>query len=264
MLVLTRRRLLCFITSLPLIICAGCDLWPAHRQMTIRHDPETAVRKAALPPVAPTVHPLDFADSNEEAHVRPLVSSTTDPTPVMSTHAPATLSPAEKAALDTATRKDPRVAAALGARAAFIDADVLSDDGKVDFGCCTTASGGRPILLTYYNYVDNVAVQVTVRNDVVQSIDRRKGYVPPEGDEEIRAAIDLARRDARLSGRAQGLDGHALLMEPERGIIWNDAGYGHRVMWVTFERGTSGDPVYWAVVDLSDQRVLEAGEEPRR
>jgi hypothetical protein len=232
--------------------------------MTIRHDPETAVQKAALPAVAPTAHPLDFADSNDETHVRPLVSSATNPTPVMSKPAPATLSPAEKGAFDAAARKDPRVAAALGTRAAFIDADVPTNDAKVDFGCCTAASGGRPALLTYYNYVDNVAVQVTVKNDVVQSIERRKGYVPPEGDEEIRAAIDLARRDARLGGRVQDLDGHALLMEPERGIIWNDAGYGHRVMWVTFERGTSGDPLFWAVVDLSDQRVLEAGEEPRR
>jgi hypothetical protein len=258
----TRSSLSVFAPVL-LAICAGCDLWPAHRQMTIRHDPETAVQKTALPAATPSAHPLDFTDAHDDAHLRPLVSSATNVSGVTSTQGPATLSSAEKDALDAAARKDPRVAAALGARSAFIDADLSTTEGKVDFGCCTPASGRRAVL-TYYNYVENVPVQVTVKNDVVERIDRRSGYVPPEGDGEIRAAVDLARRDARLGRRVDGLDGHALLMEPERGIIWNDAGYGHRVLWVTFERGTSGDPLFWAVVDLSDQRVLEAGEEPRR
>jgi len=258
------RQFVRFTALFLFMICAGCDLWPAHRHATIRHDPETAIGKSPLPVAAPSPHPLDFADSNEETHVRPLVSSATQPTPVTSAEGPEALSTAEKSALDAAARKDVRVAAVLGSRAAFIDADFLGTDGKLDLGCCKTASGRRPVLLTYYSYANNIAVQVIMKNDVVAAVDRREGYVPAEGDEEIRAAIDLARRDARLGGRVQGLDGHALLMEPERGVIWNDAGYGHRVMWVTFERGTSGDPLFWALVDLSDQRVLEAGEEPRR
>ena len=50
-------------------------------------------------------------------------------------------------------------------------------------------------------------------------------------------------------------------MEPGDGLFWNDPGFGHRVFWVTFSQGLSGNPQYWAVVDLNEQKVLKAGKE---
>jgi len=246
------------------MISTGCDLWPARRHVAVRSDPETAVRKSALPAKTPRPHTFDFATSTEEAHVRPLVSSVSDRKLLTSEPGSEALTDGEKSALNAAARNDTRVASALGPRAAFIDAELVPADAKADFGCCKAATAGRHVVLTYYNYANDVAVQVTMKNNLVAKIDRREEFVPSEGEEEIHAAVDLARQDVRLAGRVQGLVGHALLMEPERGVIWNDAGYGHRVLWVTFEQGTSGDPLFWAVVDLSVQRVFEAGEEPRR
>ena len=61
--------------------------------------------------------------------------------------------------------------------------------------------------------------------------------------------------------RFPDLEGHAILMQPGDGIFWNDPGYGHRVFWVTFSQGLTGNPQYWAVVDLSEEKVLKAGKE---
>ena len=74
-------------------------------------------------------------------------------------------------------------------------------------------------------------------------------------------AVELARKDDRISASIQGLEGHAILMQPGDGIIFNDPGYGHRVFWVTFSQGVSGNPEYWAVVDLSERKVLKADKE---
>jgi hypothetical protein len=53
-------------------------------------------------------------------------------------------------------------------------------------------------------------------------------------------------------------------MHPDRGFFRNDPGYGHRIIWITFSQGQDGDPKYWAVVDLTEDTVLDAGEEPPR
>ena len=74
-------------------------------------------------------------------------------------------------------------------------------------------------------------------------------------------AIDLARKDSRIQGGLPQLDGHAILMQPGDGVLWNEPGYGHRVFWVTFSQGLSGNPEYWAVVDLSAQTVLKVEQE---
>jgi len=41
-------------------------------------------------------------------------------------------------------------------------------------------------------------------------------------------------------------------MHPDRGFFRNDP----------FSQGQPGDPKYWAVVDLTEDKVLDAGEEP--
>ena len=98
----------------------------------------------------------------------------------------------------------------------------------------------------------------------VLNVVARKGYQPPESDEEIQQAIDLAKKDTRLHDKIQDLLGHALLASPEQGWIWNERGFGHRVLWVTFSKEGEAEPRYWAIVDLSDQKVLDAGAEPKR
>ena len=69
-----------------------------------------------------------------------------------------------------------------------------------------------------------------------------EGYLPAEGPQEVQRGIELARADARLAGKVQALQGHGLLMQPDRGFFKNDPGYEHRVIWITFSQGQDGDP----------------------
>lgn len=116
--------------------------------------------------------------------------------------------------------------------------------------------------LLFYSYTNDVAVDVEMKGeDVITIVQRDRSYLPPEGEEEIQQAIDLARKDSRIPGGLPQLDGHAILMQPGDGVLWNEPGYGHRVFWVTFSKGLSGNPEYWAVVDLSAQTVLKVEKE---
>jgi hypothetical protein len=132
------------------------------------------------------------------------------------------------------------------------------------------------VLLTYYSYKNSVGIQVCLRGERVERVIRMpKGQEPPEGDEEIQDADTLARQHQNLKGKLDGLMPHGLLWEPHRGLIpggsdwftsWtpflNDPGFGNRVLLLTYSRGEEGDPQYWAIVDLTAQKVLDAGAEP--
>jgi hypothetical protein len=113
----------------------------------------------------------------------------------------------------------------------------------------------------FYSYSNDAAVEVTLRGERIVSVRQRKDYLPPESQEELDQAVELARKDDRIAASIEGLEGHAILMQPGDGIIFNDPGYGHRVFWVTFSQGVSGNPQYWAVVDLSERKVLKADKE---
>ncbi len=103
-----------------------------------------------------------------------------------------------------------------------------------------------------------------MKDTAVLQVSRNDGYLPPEGPQDVQRGIELARADARLAGKVQALQGHGLLMQPDRGFFRNDPGYEHRVIWITFSQGQDGDPKYWAQVDLTEDRVLDAGDEPPR
>lgn len=103
-----------------------------------------------------------------------------------------------------------------------------------------------------------------LKDSTVLDASRAEGYLPPEGPRDVQRGIELARADRRLAGKVQGMEGHGLLMQPDRGFFRNDPGYGHRVIWITFSPGLGGDPKYWAQVDLTEDRVLDAGDEPPR
>ncbi len=174
----------------------------------------------------------------------------------------AVLTADEVAALRKAAESDRRVAALLGTRWAFIDADRIPPEGKVSFGCCRETASLTS--LVYYSYSQNVAVEVRMKETNVLSVSRLEGYQPPEGQQDVQRGIELAKADPRLAGKVDQLQGHGLLMQPDRGFFRNDPGYAHRTIWITFSKGQDGDPKYWAVVDLTDDKVLEAGEEPPR
>jgi hypothetical protein len=139
----------------------------------------------------------------------------------------AILTAAEVATIRKAAERDARVAALLGSRWGFIDADRLPPEGKVSFGCYRNIA--RLMRLVYYRYSHNVAVEVRMKETNVISTARLEGYLPPEGPQDVQRGIELARADPRLAGKVQPLEGHGLLMQPDRGFFWNDPGFEHRI-----------------------------------
>jgi len=88
----------------------------------------------------------------------------------------------------------------------------------------------------------------------VQSVDRREGYQPPEGTEEIRAAIAMAERDPRLHDAVSGLQATAI-------VTYNPQFRGHRVLHVSFSPRGEDVPIprFYALVDLTNASVPIAG-----
>jgi len=252
--------------AFPLLLAlgAGCTLDAGSRGPFGPEDPETAIPKKPLPPQPPTRHALAFtADETPGRHLKPKMAGTVaDTTLKRSPNPSAMLTTAETAALRKAAEADPRVAGLLGNRWGFVEAQRVPPEGKVAFGCCRDEA--RFARLTYFSYSQNVAVEVLLKEQLVMEAVRREGYVPPEGPQDVERGIALARADSRLAGRVESLQGHGLLMQPDIGFFRNDPGYGHRTIWITFSQGQDGDPKFWAVVDLTDDRVLEAGQEPSR
>ena len=262
------NHLVSFITLFILMWSGGCSLFSDQRIPVGPEGPETQVKKQSLPDEKPTIHSLEFSPAQGTEHRRPVPvggsTSTEDSTDSSLNRKPiasSTLSDARISALRRIAEEDQGVKRLLGNRYAFIDAEPLATKKKVSFGCChVTKTLTR---LGYYSHVNSMAVDVFMREDHVVRTALREGYLPPESQDDAAKAIELARQDSRLEGKVENLDGHVILMEPEEGILWNDPGFGHRMLWVTFSRGNDGDPQYFAVVDLSDQAVLEAGADPK-
>jgi hypothetical protein len=241
----------------------GCSLDAGSRGPFGPEDPETAVQKIALPEKPPVPHVFQFAGEDIAGHHKPKMAGTIqDARAKRATNASALLTAEEVVTLRKAAESDRRVAALLGSRWAFIDADRIPPEGKVTFGCCRQTTG--LVRLVYYSYSQNVAVEVRLKETGVLNVARLEGYQPPEGRQDVQRGIELAKADPRLAGKVDQLQGHGLLMQPDRGFFRNDPGYAHRTIWITFSKGQEGDPKYWAVVDLTEDKVLEAGEEPPR
>jgi len=174
--------------------------------------------------------------------------------------APGSLTDQVEARVRRAAERDARVRRELGERFAYISADEI-EEGK---GRRRDPARPLAVRVTFFSHSNNSAVEVTIRGGVVEGVARRPDDQPPEGVGEIAAAVALARRDSRLRGKVQGLTGHAILVSPDQG----EPGYGHRVLTVTFRkraadvtvrRDAEELPRYFALVDLSDQKVLAAG-----
>ena len=254
-----RNLLLCLVIGLSW----GCSLDVGSRGPFGPEDPETAVQKVKLPEKTPSPHVLQFTGEDTVGHHKPkMAGAAFDAAVKRSTNAPAVLTSSEVATLRNAAEGDSRLTKLLGSRWAFIDADRIPPEGKISFGCCRHTTD--LIRLVYYSYSQNVAVEVHMKEANVLSISRHEGYQPPEGRQDVQRGIELAKADSRLAGKVEQLQGHGLLMQPDRGFFRDDPGYAHRTIWITFSQGQDGDPKYWAVVDLTQDKVLEAGEEPPR
>lgn len=153
---------------------------------------------------------------------------------------------------------DPRIQALLGGRWDYL-------------GCHQTEQrnyrhdGALHARLSFYNYTARHAIDVDMVNDDIVEVFRRDDYMPPEGPGEMKQAIAMARADARLSGKVEALDAHAILQSPA------DPAHplrGRRILWVVFSE--PDDPRremparFTALVDLTEQEVLWAGEAPCR
>jgi len=238
----------------------GCSLDAHSRGPFGPEDPETPVRKTKLPEKPPAPHLLQFTGDDTAGHHKPkMAGAVSDTAAKRSANAAAVLTANEVAALRNAAERDSRVTKLLGSRWVFIDADRMPPEGKSSFGCCRDIAGLTRLL--YYSYSQNVAVDVRMKGDNLFRVSPLEGYLPPEGQQDVLRGIELAKADPRLAGKVEQLQGHGLLMQPDRGFFRNDPGYAHRTIWITFSKGQDGDPKYWAVVDLTDEKVLDAGEE---
>lgn len=153
---------------------------------------------------------------------------------------------------------DPRIQALLGGRWDYL-------------GCHQTEQrnyrndGALHARLSFYNYTARQAIDVELVNDDIVEIVRRDDYMPPEGPGEMTQAIAMARADARLRGKVEVLDAHAILQSPA------DPAHplcGRRTLWVVFSE--PDDPRremparFTALVDLTGQQVVWAGAAPCR
>ncbi|MEX5217995.1 MAG: hypothetical protein AB7G68_14260 [Nitrospiraceae bacterium] len=240
-----------------IVLAAGCSFFTGGpRPPEDIRSPETEVDKRPLPASAPIPARLEFDDPPDGSRVRVKNATALPDSAVV--HSPDAALPSAvefqaRAAANTAVRN------LLGERYALISVHPADPPHKFDLGCCSPA----PPLMegTFYSYSHDAAVEVALRGERIVSVRQRKDYLPPESEEELDQAVELARKDDRIAASIQGLEGHAILMQPGDGIIFNDPGYGHRVFWVTFSQGVSGNPEYWAVVDLSERKVLKADKE---
>lgn len=235
----------------------------------------TKIPKKPLPAQPPQLTELSLELPPEGGPRRPV--DTMSPTTLSGPGPEIIIVEHDQPALRAKAEQDPAVKTQLGDRFAFIDTEevpahrclvtVQSDDPATSRATeRSAASETSAYRLTYYSYTHNVAVHVCLNEQQILSIqpDPRKGYQPEEGDEEITAAIELARADQRISREVQNLHGHAILASPEEyRYFWvsDEAGFGDRVLWVTFSEMPESLALYFARVDLTSQTVLDAGKE---
>ncbi len=229
---------------------------------------ESLVEKRPLPSDPPQVHQLKIEPSASGFPLKPPREDR-----------PATVSPELKFAPDTenelkapiwdAAEQNPLVAEELGKKFRRFEAEEI----EVGRGICrpeelssTQKTKGRVpqsiTRLTYFSYSSNETVIVCIRDEKVLDVGRMEDYQPPESTEEVEEAVKLSRTDSRLVGKVESLQGHAILIEPESGWffgMFSDLGAGNRVLWVTFSE-RDRDPLYWAVVDMTKNEVLDAGQ----
>jgi hypothetical protein len=237
-----------------------------------RKEPETAVPKQILSVQPPVVSKLELVQSSGGARLTPKGDTVPDAAKLQKTSVDEIR---ENSPVVQAAERHLQVQGKLGRRYFFISAEPTKSKDRfcpltllrTSGQAATTAALTRVI---YYSYSNTAAVIVCMNaQEFVNLSTVPKDYQPPESDGEDEEAIRVARLDARIQDKVKELKAHVILMDPEW-RLWrgNQEGYGHRVFYVTFSEPGSGDPQYWAVVDLTEEvdqdKVRQAGAEPTR
>lgn len=237
-----------------------------------RKEPETAVPKQALPTQPPTVAKLELAQLSAGARLTPKGDTVPNAAKVQKS---AVDEIRENSPVVQAAERHPQVLEKLGRRYFFISAEPTKTKDQFCPAALLRTSGQVAATtgltrITYYSYSNTAAVIVCMNAQEFVGLPAvPKDYQPAESDREEEEAIRAARQDARIQDKVKDLKARAILVDPEwRLWWWNNEGYGHRVFYVTFERDGSGDPLYWAAVDLTEEvdrdKVRQAGVEPAR
>src|SRR6266576_2439789 len=154
---------------------------------------------------------------------------------------PSTLTDVKEAELRKIATNDMRVVKLLGERYAFISAaEIETPKGR-------SKNEHSGIRVTFFSHKLNTAVEVEMVKTNIAKLRRVPGYYPPEGKEEIEAAIRLALTDSRIPNQARNLEASAILAWPKLG----QAGYGNRILHVTFSQAGQDFPEYAAWADLT-------------
>jgi hypothetical protein len=164
---------------------------------------------------------------------------------------PGALTDALEARLRGIAAADNRVREALGARFAYLSA------GRTEEAKEASAQQVPKWRLKFFNYVRNAAIEVRMTDGEVVSVALSADSAPPESREEIEMAIRIARQDVRVLRATEGLQGQAILTPGPDGVS-NSAGRA-RVLHVVFLRGEERLPRYFALVDMTHERVLAVG-----
>ena len=215
--------------------------------------PQQIAQFPRLPPIVHQLHAINPQDGWPPKLARAVAPRTLTPLRPLTV-----LDRSREARLRRRALHDPRIQALLGGRWEYL-------------GCHQTDQrsyrhdGALHARLSFYNYTARYAIDVDLVNDDIVAVARRDDYMPPEGPSEMAQAIATARADARLRGKVESLDSHAILQSPA------DPAHplrGRRILWVVFSE--PDDPRremparFTALVDLTEQDVLWAGEAPCR
>ncbi len=206
-------------------------------------------QQALLPEKAPEVARQEFTDKQQG--FPPKVKDRTNVRAIAAQELSTSLTDTLAVQTRDAALQDQHVRELLGARFAYITVDEIEPEK----GQTVNPGAGLMTRVTFFSYANNAAVYVRMNGLRVEGTTSEQGFQPPEGRDEIKTAIALAGRDQGLRDKLQGLTGHAILSYTPQG----QAGYGHRVLRVTFRNGDEDVPRYFAMVDLTDQKVLSAG-----
>lgn len=209
--------------------------------------------EAQSEPLPPPPDAVMLQFTGPEDSYPPHVLDMTSVRPVESTNIPGGLTEAWADRIRAFVLQDLDVLATLGDRYAYVMIDQLEPEKTEQF---------RPspfVDVTFFSHSLNMAVLVHVYADLfsggfqIVGIEPRPDLNPPEGRDEITAATQLAAADPRISELVQELTADGIAFFDD-----NPFGPSNRLIYVSFTK-EEDQTLYFAVVDLTNQFVLDAG-----
>lgn len=232
--------------SLPAAACAAVLLLAC---------PKPPPEEGKLPPgdQPPSIDVLEFA--TVEDAFPPQVRGATEVEMVPWEEDPRLLTADREAAMLDQLLADEEVAAALGERFTHVTTDLMEADKE------STAPAAR-FRMEFFSHSNNVSVRVGVADGERGEVERIDPavYQPPASPEEYALAIEAASR--ALGEQDYSLDGlqpAAILAFPGDGKVGEPRFYDSRVLYVSFSRGDFEPPLFFALVDLTNETILDSG-----